>query len=122
MLSFARRLVAIIVAISLPGGCTGYKRVSLTARPPSSGVIVAQVAVGDTLRVETTDGVQHEVRVEAIDDDALVGALGERLAFADIAFIERKSLNVGKTVFVVLGTFGICMLAFAVALAASGPM
>jgi hypothetical protein len=121
MLFLTRRLVAIVVAISLPAGCTGYKRVSLGARPPARHTIVDHVAVGDTLRVETTDGIQHDVRVKAIEEDALVGERGERLAFADIAFVERRSLSVGKTVLVGLGTFGILVLAYAVALAASAP-
>jgi hypothetical protein len=120
MFSLTSRWVALTVVLSLLVGCTGYKRVSLVATPPDRSMIVGQVAVGDTLRVVTSGGTQQEIRVKAIEGDALVGERGERLAFTDIVFVERRGINVGKTVGLGVGIFGACMLAFGMVFVVSG--
>jgi hypothetical protein len=120
MLSVARRLVVLTVALSSLGGCTGYKRVSLDTTTPDRSNVVGQVVVGDTLRVVTSGGTRQDIRVKAIEGDALVGERGERVVFGDIVFVERRSFSVGKTMLLGIGIFGGCMLALGVALAVSG--
>jgi hypothetical protein len=120
MLSVARRLVATAVVLSLLVSCTGYKRVSLGATPPSRSMVVGQVAVGDTLRIVTSSGTRQDIRVKAVEGDALVGERGERVAFADIVFVERRGINVGKTALLVVGAFGVGLLAFGMIFVVSG--
>jgi len=120
MHSLTRRWVTIAVVLSLPVSCTGYKRVSLGATPPTGSMVVGQVAVGDTLRIVTSGGTRQDIRVKTIEGDALVGERGERVVFGDIVFVERRSVSVGKTMLLGVGIFGVCMLALGVALAVSG--
>jgi hypothetical protein len=113
-------LVAVVVAVSLLGGCTGYRRVSLSATPPTRSSVVGQVAVGDTLRIVTSSGIRQDMRVKAIEGDALVGERGERVAFGDIVFVERRGIDVGKSLLYGVAMVGVFYLGLAMLFVMSG--
>ena len=115
----ARRLMALVVLASMLGGCTGYKRIALGAAPPPHSVVAARMQVGQTVRVELRDASLQTLTIAAIEQDALVGAKGERIAYADMISAERKGVDVSKSLWL---TFGIYILLYSlIASAAGGP-
>jgi len=114
----ARRLIALVVLASMFGGCTGYKRIALGAAPPSPSVVAARMKVGQTVRIELRDATVTQITIDAIEEDALVGEKGERIAYADIVSAERKGVDLSNTLWL---TFGIYMLIGIIAMASGGP-
>lgn len=113
----ARRLMALVVLASMLGGCTGYKRIALGASPPAHNVVAARMQVGQTVRVELRDATVTQITIAAIEQDALVGNKGERIAYAEIISAERKGVDVSNSLW---ATFGIYMLIGFIAFAVGG--
>jgi hypothetical protein len=91
------------LAIGAVTGCASFHAV-----PPSTpagldlDAVKAHVRSGDMVRVLRKDATESKFTVTAIDADALVSRAGERVPYADIARLERRSFSATKTVFLVL--------------------
>ena len=113
--------VVIALAISL-SGCTGYRRVNIPNRQSPVAAISSQVAVGDVVRVVLVNRQRLEFRVAAVEPDGIVGKDGQRVNYADIAALERRTTDKLKTtlliaspVLIFAAAFGVAALVFAFA-------
>lgn len=94
-----------VVALALTAiGCGTFNVVPLATTPADNAASLAakRVAPGDTVRVVLKNGQQSEFKVRAVEDDALVGQDGQRVVYADIALLERRSISAKKTTLLVL--------------------
>jgi hypothetical protein len=104
-------VVAVVLVASLLASCTGYKRVTLPASPPAASDVSLQIKVGDVVRIGFADHQQKEFCVTAVERDGLVGAGGQRAAYADIVMLERRTVDKSRTTvlllspLIVLGAF-----------------
>ena len=57
----------------------------------------AHQLIGKNIRVTTIDGQVYEFQLSEVTEDELVGGL-VRVAFDEIALVERRDVNFGKTV------------------------
>lgn len=62
----------------------------------------SQLKAGDTVQVTRQDGSQAELKLTAIDADALI-ADGQRIAFGDIRQLARKQVDGTRTTLLVVG-------------------
>lgn len=104
-------------------GCGSWKVVPLATNPGDNAASLAakRVAPGDTVRVVLKNGQQSEFTIRSVEDGAFVGQDGQRVAFADVARLERRSTSTTKTTLLVLsplivfgGAFLVALIAFAV--------
>lgn len=86
-----RRLLAILLAASTLGGCTGYRHIAVGPARPAPPVSLDAIRVGQTVYVQLRDAPSRTITVKAIDADALVGTRGERLVRAQIVAIARPT-------------------------------
>jgi hypothetical protein len=94
-----------VVALALTAaGCGTFKVVPLATNPADNAASLAakRVAPGDTVRVVLKNGQQSEFKVRSVEDDALVGQDGQRVVYADVALLERRSISATKTTLLVL--------------------
>jgi len=101
------RTVAVVLVASMVSGCTGYKAVNIGAVPPTRPAVAQNVKIGQSLRVDLRDGSRQQIKVAAINHDALVGENGQRIAYGDIVAVERHGVRVGRTVLVGLGVYAL---------------
>ncbi len=99
--SFAQ--VAVTMALgSLVSSCASFTPVTLPTAPGGDATaIAASVHPGDRVRLLLTDRRVTEFTVAAVERDALVGQEGERVAYTEIARLERRSVGKTKTVFLI---------------------
>ena len=116
--------LAVVVALAIPlsAGCTGYRRVNMPDRQSPVAAISSQVAVGDVVRVVLVNRQRLEFRVAAVEPDSVVGQDGQRVNYADIAVLERRTTDKLKTtlliaspVLIFAAAFGVAALVFAFA-------
>jgi hypothetical protein len=101
----ARRLTAVVLLAALLGGCTGYKKVALGAIPPSGAVLAVQMKAGQHVRVGLRDGASQTMTIKSIEGDVLAGTHGERVPLSDIVTIERRAVDISKTLWLSLGVY-----------------
>jgi len=97
-----------VVALALTAvGCGTFNVVPLATNPANNAASLGakRVAPGDTVRVVLKNGQQSEFKVRSVEDDALVGQDGQRVVYADIALLERRSISATKTTLLVLSPF-----------------
>ena len=101
-------------------GCASFKVVPLTTNPADNAPSLAaqSVAPGDTVRVVLKNGASSEFKVRSVEVDALVGQDGERVVYADIARLERRSVSASKTTLLVLSPIIVFSAMFVIALIA----
>src|SRR5262245_36908808 len=97
----------------MAGGCSSMRLLSKPASPPEAAW---PVSVGDHVRLTTVDGRQHDLTVQAIDTNAIVGTEGTRYNVREIQAVERRQFSGKKTAFLVGSlTAGALFLMIAVA-------
>jgi hypothetical protein len=116
-IGFQLMLVALVLTAV---GCASFKLVPLATNPTDNAASLAakRVAPGDTVRVVLKNGQQSEFTLRSVEGDALVGQDGQRVAFADVASLERRSISATKTTLLVLSPIIVFSAMFAVALIA----
>ncbi len=95
--------VAVTIALgSLVSSCASFTPVTLPTDPGGdAAAIAASVHSGDRVRLLLTDRRVTEFTVAAVEREAFVGQKGERVAFTEIARLERRSVSGTKTVFLI---------------------
>jgi hypothetical protein len=96
------RTLAVVLAASCVASCAGYKRMTLRATPPAVAAAPVQIEIGDVVRLTLADRRVTAFRVAAIEPDALVGTDGQRVAYADIVVLERRTISKTKTTILLL--------------------
>jgi hypothetical protein len=114
-------LALMLVALASIGiACASFKVVPMTTKPADNATSLAapRIAPGDTVRVVLKNGQLSEFKVRSVEVDALVGQDGQRVVYADIARLERRSVSAAKTTLLVLSPiivfsaiFGFAMIA-----------
>jgi hypothetical protein len=99
-------------------GCASFKVVPLATNPADTAASLAanRVTPGDTVRVVLKNGQLSEFKVRSVEVDALVGQDGQRVVYADIARLERRSVSASKTTLLVLSPIIVFSAWFLVAL------
>ena len=87
------RIAALFAALTVSTGCATYRAVPNEDWP--------KIESGADLRVETQVGELHEFRVQAVEDQKLLGEALE-LNFTEIARIERRNPNVAAKRFLLI--------------------
>jgi hypothetical protein len=84
-----------------------------TIRPASPGELpFGPVRAGDTVVVQTRDGMSRRFVVQQIDGETLVAADGRRYVRSDLLRVQRKVVSGPKTAILIAGVgAGVCMLA-----------
>ena len=109
MKKLVQQLLAACVVLSM-AGCTTLQPLAVD---PSQ--LASTLKPGDKVEVTTASGQQLQFKVDSVDASGLRGG-GQQLAYADIQSIDRKEVDTGRTMWVVLGI----VAAGAVAAAAGG--
>ena len=101
-------------------GCASFKAVPLATNPADTAASLAanRVTPGDTVRVVLKNGQLTEFKVRSVEVDALVGQDGQRVIYADIARLERRSVSASKTTLLVLSPIIVFSAMFVIALIA----
>jgi hypothetical protein len=106
----ARILIIAVTSLAiLLTGCQTMKPVDLATDQP----ITAILAPKDFIRVWTKDGRIIEMRLSAVETDALVSG-EQRLPIKDIERIERRGFSATRTTLLVLGTGVVVVLGLAI--------
>jgi hypothetical protein len=109
-----REAIIAVICIVMPlTGCQTMRPVDLAGSRP----LVAQVKPDEVVRVWLRDGRTLELRVSAVEPDALVGG-AQRIPLKDIERLERRDFSWTRTTLLVVG---ILALAFGI-LIATQPM
>jgi hypothetical protein len=97
----SRRLIAaVLVGVLTFPGCTSMK----TIRPASPGEPpFGPVQTGDTVAVQTRDGVFARFVVRQIDGETLIAADGRRYVRSDLLRVQRKTFSGLKTAGLIAG-------------------
>ncbi|HEY7363023.1 MAG TPA: hypothetical protein VIE37_02865 [Methylomirabilota bacterium] len=93
--------VALLVGLLL-GSCT-----SLT--PVRSDEVHTSLKAGDTVQIVTRDGKTTTFEIVAVTMEAIVGQ-DHRIAFVDIAELQKREVDAGKTVGMVAAILGVIAL------------
>ena len=109
------KLISIMIIISLVSACTSLRPIEMPPEQLQERISAGSViSVGDSVRILTKDGENHDFKVTAISDDQISGK-NETVAIADIVALESRGYNGWKTAGLVGGA-----LLLALAIAASG--
>jgi hypothetical protein len=98
-----RQIVAslLLTSLALTTGCTSMKRIQTTPGPARPEALA--IRAGDTVELRLTDGRTTRFVVRAIEEDAIIGAGGERVPLSEIVVVKKKSFNGPKTALLVGG-------------------
>lgn len=98
MVRAVRALGHLILALALVlGGCTRLREV-----PSEPAPLLETVKPGEKVRVTLRDGTVRELRLTAVEPEAIVAG-EERIARSEIAKLERRELDVAATAAVSIG-------------------
>jgi len=84
-----RCTLAALLAIWMLASCTSLK-------PVRSDQVHSSLKAGDTVQIVTKDGTQTTFEIVAVTTDAIVGR-DHRIAFTDIAELQKREISAGKT-------------------------
>ena len=87
-----KRLVVLLGAFIVLGGCTSMKPIEL--QPVAEGDRILEI--GDKVRVTTKTGEQYSFKVTSLSPES-IGGEEAQLSIDDIALIEVKQLNSTRT-------------------------
>jgi hypothetical protein len=98
------RLLCLLMALS-GFACAAHRPVADWRPAPEQGKASA-LRAEQTLRVHTQDGAEVDLVFDRFEDDALIGRTvtegsAVRMPMANIAWVERKAIDGGKTVAIV---------------------
>jgi len=84
--------ITILMVLATIVGCTSFK----TTQGQSTEVVIAELAVGDTVEIVTADAEKQRFTITAIEDDALIGK-DVRVPKADFRIVSVETIDAGKT-------------------------
>jgi hypothetical protein len=70
----------------------------------------SQLKSGDTVQITRQDGSEQELKLTAVEADALIGA-NQRVAFSDIRQLARKQVDGTRTTLLVVGVLAVAAAA-----------
>lgn len=97
-LSRRRCMLAALVAGWMLVSCTSLK-------PVRSDQVHSSLKAGDTVQIVNKDGTQTTFEIVAVTSDAIVGR-DRRIAFSDIAELQKREVDAGKTAGLVAAILG----------------
>ena len=101
--AYRRLIVAVLVGALTSAGCSSTK----TIRPASPGEpSFGPVQTGDTVVVQTRDGLSTRFVVQRIDGETLVAADGRRYVRSDLLHVQRRTFSGLKTAVLIAGVGG----------------
>ena len=93
---YARTLMAILMIVTLPAGCTSMRPIR-GANAPTAPQAYRNISPGDHLWVEMRDGRRVQFRVQRADDQAIIAENGERYPRAEILTLKQRRFSHVKT-------------------------
>jgi hypothetical protein len=105
-----RIAVIVVNLLALTPGCTNFK----TVNDQSTAIAISELALGDTVQVVTADARKFRFKIEAIEDDALVGK-DVRVSIEDIRLVSIERVDPVETAVAGVGTVGLVLLVLLIA-------
>lgn len=102
----ARIAAAITLAAQL-AACTSLQPLPSTGGPPYQAL-----HAGDEVRIVTRDGKAHEFKVTGAPEGSVCGA-GQCIGVSDIASIDRRDIDGGRTALLIVGILLLVVLGVA---------
>ena len=104
-MAWVKKACALLLCLSLAGcsAYTKYDRSALGNRPPTTETGTAVIIVGQSVKVQTTDGVVVKGSIESMEDTALVVG-GQQIHHAQVEEIWVRSFQWAPTLAVAAAT------------------
>ncbi len=110
------KIVSVLLVALLASGCSAYKSAEMTPAQVQQKIAAGDLAaVGDKVRVATTDGQTHRFKVTAVTDQAILGE-DVSIPINDVTTVETLELSGGRTAAAVGGGVALWTIIVAVAL------
>ena len=114
------RTTAVLLVVTLLGGCSAHRRMIIPGQPPPRPNAKG-VEPGDAVRVTLQAGTRVSFKVAEVRPDALVSTTGQRTAFDSMTRLEARKFAAGRTALLVgLVGGGLMLLVLALTAAAYG--
>jgi hypothetical protein len=113
------KIVSVVLIILVTSGCSTVSPVEMTPEQVQQKISAGElIAVGDTIKVATSEGEVYDFKVTAVTNQQILGDEVE-IPIEDIVAIETKEFSVGKTAALAGGTVVLWAIIVAVALGGS---
>lgn len=113
-----KRLLLLFIFLGA-SGCTTLKPVEMPAEQLQGRISAGEILkVGDSVKIVTTDGSVHKLKLTAVTADYIEGK-GIRIPVDDVVAVEAREFSGGKTTALAAGGFAIAYVIAAAVAAAS---
>ena len=110
------KFISVSLVILLMTGCSTVKPVEMTQEEVQQKISAGElIAVGDNVKVATTDGEVYDFKVTNVTNQQILGDDVE-IPIGEVVAIETKEFSVGKTAALAGGTVVLWAIIVAVAL------